>query len=215
MKTVPAHTNNLHSRLQHRKAIRFGLSAFVLLPLLLAACIPQAANNPSPSITPTPTTTPQTANPTANFHPTTTTQSEGTIDRAVRTTPELVDEPVVPTSGTPVVGEVPLDLLDAIIADLAESLDISDEEITVVQARDIVWNDGSLGCPQPGMMYIQVLTPGFQVVLHTDGQFYDYHTDQEKRFILCSEDGLSVDPIPLLPIAPHGKPSKCKRTPCP
>ena len=207
--------SNLHYQIQHRKTIRLALAVLAPLLMLLAACIPQIANNPSPSITPTPTTTPQTASPTVSIKPTTTTQSEGTIDRTVRPTPELVDEPVMPTSGTPVVGEVPLDMLDAIIADLAESLDISAEEITVVQAREVEWNDGSLGCPQPGMMYIQVITPGFRVVLLAKDQMFDYHTDTNTRFILCNGYGVINDPVPLLPIRPGGNKSpKCKWPPC-
>ena len=191
------------------------LAVLVLLPLLLAACIPQAAgNNPSPSITPTPTTTPQPASPTVSLKPTTTTQSEGTIDRAVRPTPEMVDEPVVPTSDPPAVGEVPPDLLETLLVDLAERLEISSEEITVVQARAVEWNDGSLGCPQPGLMYFQVITPGFRVVLLAKDQLFDYHTDTNSQFILCNPDGVIDDPLPLLPIRPGNNPPKCKWPPC-
>ena len=183
------------------------LPVLVLLPLLLAACIPQAAGKPSPSITPAPSSTPQIATPTDSLHPTITADSENPLDRTTRPTPDMVDEPVVPTSGSPIVGEVPAELLDDIIVDLAERQEISADEITVIQARPVEWNDGSLGCPQPGMMNIQVITPGFRVIIHANGGYYDYHTDARGNFILCG-DGSTIEPIPLMPVAPHGKPQK-------
>ena len=38
------------------------------------------------------------------------------------------------------------------------------------------WNDASLGNPEPGMGYIQVITPGFKLVLESEGEFHTYHT---------------------------------------
>jgi len=38
-------------------------------------------------------------------------------------------------------------------------------------ARD--FPDASLGCPQPGMAYAQVITPGFQVLVEADGRRFD------------------------------------------
>ena len=42
-------------------------------------------------------------------------------------------------------------------SDLSRRLDISVDEIKVLEARAVVWPDASLGCPQPGMVYVQVL----------------------------------------------------------
>jgi hypothetical protein len=61
------------------------------------------------------------------------------------------------------------------IADLAGQLDISTGDVTVVAAREVTWPDGSLGCPEPGMMYTQALVDGTLVVLEADGQRYEYH----------------------------------------
>ena len=190
------------------------LAAVVLLPLLLAACVHQASDSPTQDVTPSHTAIPQKVTPTASLHPTISADSEGTIDHTTRPTPELVDEPVVPTSGPPIVGEVPAELLDDIITDLAERLEISADEISNIQARAVEWNDGSLGCPQPGLMYIQVITPGFRVVLLAKDQMFDYHTDTNSQFILCNPDGVIDDPLPLLPIRPGNNPPKCKWPPC-
>jgi len=206
--------SNLLYRIQHRKTIRLAMAALAPLLMLLAACIPQAGNDPSPSIPPRPSSTPPIAGPTASLPPTVTAQSEGTIDRTTRPTPELVAEPVVPSTDPPFVGEVPAELLDDIIADLAERLEISVKEISIIQARAVEWNDGSLGCPQPGLMYIQVITPGFRVVLLAKDQMFDYHTDTKAQFILCNPDGVIDDPLPLLPIKQGNNAPKCKWPPC-
>ena len=190
------------------------LAAVVLLPLLLAACVPLASDSPSPDVTPSLTAIPQKVTPTASLHPTISANSEETINSNPRLTPDLLDEPQIPTSGSPIVGQVPAELLDDTIADLAERLEISADEITIVQAHAVEWNDGSLGCPQPGLMYIQVITPGFRVVLLAKDQMFDYHTDTNSQFILCNPDGVIDDPLPLLPIRPGNNPPKCKWPPC-
>jgi hypothetical protein len=52
-----------------------------------------------------------------------------------------------------------------------------------VEARE--WSDASLGCPKPGQMYAQVITPGYLVVLEAGGQRLEYHTDAGRRVELC------------------------------
>jgi len=102
-------------------------------------------------------------------------------------------------------GEIPSDLLQALLADLSARLGIPVEEITVIQAQAVEWNDSSLGCPQPGVNYLQVITPGFRVRLYFQGMVYDYHTGTRAGFILCGQVP-AIEPVPLMPVAPHGKP---------
>jgi hypothetical protein len=45
----------------------------------------------------------------------------------------------------------------------------------VVAHDEVIWRDGSLGCPQPGMMYTQALVDGFRIVLRVKGQEVSYH----------------------------------------
>jgi predicted small lipoprotein YifL len=71
--------------------------------------------------------------------------------------------------------------------DLAERLSLVSEEIRLVSVKAMEWSDASLGCPQPGMMYAQVITPGFLVVLEAGGQQYEYHTDEGRFAVLCEE----------------------------
>ena len=49
------------------------------------------------------------------------------------------------------------------------------------------WSDSSLGCPQPGVFYTQVITPGDRVGLLIDDRPYEYHTDMFNRVVRCDE----------------------------
>jgi hypothetical protein len=70
---------------------------------------------------------------------------------------------------------------------LAQKLGLSPEAIRLVSVEAVEWRDTSLGCPQPGMMYAQVITPGFRVVLEAGGKKYDYHTDRGRFVVLCEK----------------------------
>jgi len=96
--------------------------------------------------------------------------------------------------------------------DLARRLGLAVDRIQLLSVEAVQWSDASLGCPQPGMMYAQVITPGFRVVLEGKGQAYEYHTDTDLSVILCAADGSPIEPVPLVPVAPHGiQPGKPRR----
>ena len=68
---------------------------------------------------------------------------------------------------------------------LADRLDISVDEVTLVRVRPVEWRDASLGCPKPGVDYIQVLTPGYAIWLEAAGAEYEFHTDDAQRVVVC------------------------------
>jgi hypothetical protein len=76
--------------------------------------------------------------------------------------------------------------VQAAITDLAAKLSIPIPDITVVSVEAVEWRDASLGCPQPGMAYAQVITPGYLIVLEAGGKTYEYHAGQ-RQAILCNK----------------------------
>ena len=74
-------------------------------------------------------------------------------------------------------------------ADLAKRLGVPESEIEVLEARAVVWPDAALGCPQPGMAYIQIPFDGGLIVLEVDGQEYNYHTGGNDGPFLCEQSG--------------------------
>lgn len=69
--------------------------------------------------------------------------------------------------------------------DLARAINVQSAQITVAQLIEKQWSDASLGCPQPDMMYAQVITPGYQAVFQYNGQKYRYNTDKARNFVRC------------------------------
>lgn len=71
--------------------------------------------------------------------------------------------------------------------DLAKKLSLSPTEINVKSVVKKEWGDASLGCSKPGMVYIQLVTPGYQMILEANGKTYDYRSDLERRVELCTK----------------------------
>ena len=90
----------------------------------------------------------------------------------------------------------PAALVDRLRADLSRRTGVAAADILIVSARAMQWNDGSLGCPQPGMAYFQMIVDGYWVILEAQGRQYDYRTGQGGAFMLCERP----------PATPGGRP---------
>ncbi|MGH8914802.1 MAG: hypothetical protein ACRDZM_09845 [Acidimicrobiia bacterium] len=85
----------------------------------------------------------------------------------------ITEEPTLQT--TPRSESDLLALAEEARSDLAGRLGVTEDEIAVTSATAVTWNDGSIGCPQPGMSYTQALVDGARVTLQHDGNTYAYH----------------------------------------
>lgn len=79
------------------------------------------------------------------------------------------------------------------IADLAERLDIDPGEIEILLTEDVVWPNGAIGCPEPGVGYTQALVDGWRAVLDVDGSQYFYHAARDQDPFYCENPS---DPLP-------------------
>jgi hypothetical protein len=82
-------------------------------------------------------------------------------------------------------GQVPQAILDPILKEAAALAKVDREQLVIVRAESVVWNDGSLGCPEPGNMYTEALVNGYWVIIRSRGQTYDFRADSRGSFILC------------------------------
>ncbi len=92
-------------------------------------------------------------------------------------------------------GQIPKELLEPILNKAAELAKVSREQLVIVRAEPALWNDGSLGCPEPGMNYTQALVNGYWVVISVAGQTYDFRLGRGGSFQLCPE-GRGHPPLP-------------------
>jgi len=93
-------------------------------------------------------------------------------------TPSMTPSPT--SSSTPAGGPV-----EQAKADLAKRLSVDAARVTLVSSEEVTWSDGSLGCPEPGMMYTQALVPGARIILEVDGTQYNYHSGANRAPFLC------------------------------
>lgn len=100
---------------------------------------------------------------------------------------------LAPTREDPLQGEAPRDIMDDVLQDAMQRSGAGLESITVLRAEAVEWPDGSLGCPSPGVEYLQVVTPGYWIELQIGDIKYDYRATQSGNFRLC-ENALPVKP---------------------
>ncbi len=55
-------------------------------------------------------------------------------------------------------------------------------------AESVTWQDGSLGCPEPDVMYTQMLVPGYRVRIEAGGRLWVYHAAKFGTPMLCLDE---------------------------
>jgi hypothetical protein len=75
--------------------------------------------------------------------------------------------------------------VETALADAAVRFAIPEQEIAVAGALRVVWSDGSLGCPEDGVMYTQALVDGYLLTLEVAGDRVAYHGADGQPPFLC------------------------------
>ncbi len=75
----------------------------------------------------------------------------------------------------------------AAVQALVEYLDVEQDQISVVHIEEVQWSDACLGCAKPGQMCAMVITPGYRVILESEGETYPVHTDLSGQHVIVCE----------------------------
>ena len=142
--------------------------------LLVSACAP---------IQSTPMNQPEPASDTQVI--TQTSAAPAVVDLS-KVTPSAVEEGAQDVKPAPGVPDAATQIVQQMLLDLSEKQGVDISQIEVASVEAMTWPDGGLGCPQPGMMYVQVLIDGYKVVLKAKGQEFDYHSGGP-HFVLCEK----------------------------
>jgi len=78
---------------------------------------------------------------------------------------------------------------DLAVATLAEDLGIPEDAISVESVTEVDWRSSALGCPRPGMAYLDVITSGHKVTLRANGELYTVHEADNRAFV-CRQPSL-------------------------
>jgi len=69
---------------------------------------------------------------------------------------------------------LPQSVIDPVVAEVAKLAGVPADQVTVISAEEVTFPDGSLGCPQPGMVYTQSVVDGYKIVAEAGGKTYDF-----------------------------------------
>jgi biotin carboxyl carrier protein len=89
------------------------------------------------------------------------------------------DRPALP----PPAGAAQRRLVEQAADDLARRLSIPATDIALVELTETAWPDSSLGCPQPGRVYTQVLREGYRIGLRAGKRIFEYHSGGGTPFL--------------------------------
>ncbi len=70
-------------------------------------------------------------------------------------------------------------------ADLAARAGVGAESINVVSVKETKWRNSALGCEEKGKMYMQVIVPGYTIILAANGQQTEYHANVGGTVVTC------------------------------
>lgn len=156
------------------------LLALSLLVLVVAACrtdvepvpeVEKTAPSPEPTVGQSPLSPPATPRPAQ---------------------PQQSESPLPPPQTSPIAtpSDPMADVVTAVREVLASELDISLQDVEPVRLEPAEWPDASLGCPEPGKAYAQVVTPGYRIFLRVGEREYELHTDRSARTAVICESTL-------------------------
>lgn len=72
--------------------------------------------------------------------------------------------------------------------DVARRTGLKPDAIKLGSAESVTWQDGSLGCPEPDVMYTQMLVPGYRVRIEAGGRLWGYHAARFGTPLLCPHE---------------------------
>ena len=74
---------------------------------------------------------------------------------------------------------------------LAKHLEVAESEISTIRLSRFNWPNSALGCPKPGLAYMQAVIPGYLALLKHDNRQYRVHIGNS-RGIVCQPETVSL-----------------------
>jgi hypothetical protein len=77
--------------------------------------------------------------------------------------------------------------IEAARREAAQRFNTAPESLQVEDVESRQWPDRSLGCPRQGVLYAQILTPGYLIILSSGSRRFEYHADDRGVAVFCQE----------------------------
>ncbi len=93
------------------------------------------------------------------------------------------------TAAAPELSAAEQSLVTTATEQVAQQLGVEPSAVQLVSVEAVEWPDASLGCPQPDMMYAQVITPGYRLAYTVNGKAVEAHTDNQQppQTVICAQ----------------------------
>jgi hypothetical protein len=102
--------------------------------------------------------------------------------------PDAVKDSAQPVGAPVTTASMPRTVRRAVVADAARRFNVAENAVVLVDAEQVTWNDGSLGCAEPGRAYTQALVAGYRVTAKTQAGQMVYHTDDRGSVMTCGAE---------------------------
>ena len=76
-------------------------------------------------------------------------------------------------------------IIRAAVDEAARRTGLNASALQVISSEAVTWPDGSLGCPQPGLMYTKAPVPGYRVRIQAGDTVLNYHANQRGYLVYC------------------------------
>jgi hypothetical protein len=164
--------------------------------LLLAGCTPAPGSGVAPASSESPL-----AAPVESDSPLAAPTSAAAADSTPVTSADGTETPAAAGAeqAAPVaaaVAGIPEDVLNSVLGDAAQRLGVPIDTLVVTHAEAVTWSDGSLGCPEAGMVYTQALVDGYWIVVEAGGEAVDYRAQGNGMFRICDNAAAGSSPRP-------------------
>lgn len=87
-------------------------------------------------------------------------------------------------------------IADAAVQFAAAEMNADPASIRVISVDEVEWRNSCLGVDKPGEMCLDVITPGFRVLLDVDGQVVAVHTNQAATAMRLADPAQGLDDRP-------------------
>lgn len=88
------------------------------------------------------------------------------------------------------------DFTPTLVTALATELKLEDQDIRLISSEKVQWRDSCLGVERPGMMCLEVITPGYLLVFETSQGVFEAHTNEDGTAYLFVPQGTSPTTAP-------------------
>ena len=95
--------------------------------------------------------------------------------------PRKGTEPLMPKLSS----DIPENLLRQMTEQVSQESGLNTDQVNLVRAQKATWRDGSMGCPQPNLMYTQALVEGYWVIMIAGNEEYDFRATTNGKFLRC------------------------------